>query len=260
MKTLEGKVAIVTGGGTGIGKETAIIFAREGAIVVLAGRRLRPLEEVATQVKQAGGHAVARATDLEDGNAAAELGDWTVAEFGRVDILVNNAGHGSKARSIRYLREVEWQSVYKVNVEGVYRLTQACVNPMIEQGGGVVITVSSYASIRPGLLGGAAYSSAKAASHNLMYHTNVELNARGIRACTIIPAEVDTPILNNRPLPPDAEARSTMMMPEDIAQAIYLCATMPARTVVEEIRLRPTQARDVSEELQAAAEAKSPRS
>ena len=259
MKTLEGKVSIVTGGGTGIGKETAIIFAREGAKVVLAGRRPEPLEEVVAEVKREGGHAVARATDLEDGDAAAALGSWTVSQYGRIDILVNNAGHGSKARSIRYINDAEWQSVYKVNIEGVYRLTQACVNPMIEQGGGVVITVSSYASIRPGLLGGAAYSSAKAAAHNLMHHTNVELNSKGIRACTIIPAEVDTPILNNRPLPPGAEARSTMMMPEDIAQAIYLCAAMPSRTVVEEICLRPTQARDVSEELQAAAEARSPR-
>ena len=258
MNSLEGQVSIITGGGTGIGKETALIFGREGARIVLAGRRPGPLEEVAAQVNQAGGHAVIRATDLEDGDAAAALGEWTVAEYGRVDILVNNAGHSSKGRSVRYVSEAEWQSVFKINVEGVYRLTQACVNPMIEQGGGVVITVSSYASIRPGLLGGAPYSAAKAASHNFMNHTNAELNSKGIRASTILPAEVDTPILNNRPLPPSEDARATMMMPEDIAQAIYLCAAMPARTVVEEILLRPTQARDVSQDIKVAAEARSP--
>ena len=92
-----------------------------------------------------------------------------------------------------------------------------------------------------------------------MHHTNAELNAKGIRASTILPAEVDTPILNNRPLPPSEDARAAMMMPEDIAQAIYLCAAMPARTVVEEIVLRPRQARDVAKELVAAAQAGSPK-
>ena len=84
-------MSIITGGGTGIGKETALIFGREGARIVLPGRRPGPLEEVAAQVNQAGGHAVIRAADLEDGDAAAALGEWTVAEYGRVDILVNNS-------------------------------------------------------------------------------------------------------------------------------------------------------------------------
>lgn len=253
MGQLDGQVAIITGAGTGIGREAAIMFANEGAKVVVAGRRIEPLNEVVSVIESNGGTAVARSVDLENGDAAASLGEWTLSEYGQVDVLVNNAGHSSKVRSIRYVGVEEWESVFKVNVEGVYRLTQSVVDSMIERGAGTVITTSSMAALRPGLLGGAAYSAAKAASYNLMRGINAELNAKGIRACTVLPAEVDTPILNNRPHNPDAEARATMMMPEDVAAAILLCATLPGRTLIEEIVMSPTMPRDRSLDMAAAA-------
>ncbi len=258
MGTLDGKVAIVTGGGTGIGKETARMMAAEGAKVVIAGRRQQPLDEVVAGINASHGRVVARAADLEDGDAAAALGGWTLKHFGRVDIVVNNAGHSSKARSIRWVAAEEWQSVFKVNVEGVYRLTQSVIEDMVKRGDGTVITVSSMAALTPGLLGGAPYSAAKAASLALMREINTELRNRGIRACTIIPAEVDTPILNKRPLPPDEKARSTMMRPEDVAEAIMLCATMPSRTLVSEIVMMPTFQRDTSKDIEAARKAGAP--
>ena len=165
MGLLDGQIAIITGAGTGIGREAALMFANEGASLVLAGRRIEPLNEVVQLIESDGGTAVARSIDLEDGDAAAALGTWTLDEFGRVDILVNNAGHSSHARSIRYVSAEEWQSVFRVNVEGVYRLTQSVVNSMIERGSGTIITTSSYAALTTGLLGGASYSSAKAASY-----------------------------------------------------------------------------------------------
>jgi NADP-dependent 3-hydroxy acid dehydrogenase YdfG len=87
---------------------------------------------------------------------------------------------------------------------------------------------------------------------NLMGHINTELRDRGIRATTILPAEVDTPILEKRPVPPDAAARATMMQPEDVASAILFCALMPARTVVEEIVMSPTADRDRRIEIEVA--------
>ena len=258
MGKLDGQITIITGAGTGIGREAALMFAEEGATLVLAGRRLEPLEEIATIIKTNGGTAVAKSVDLEDGDAAAALGEWTIGEYGHVDILVNNAGHSSKVRSIKYVGTEEWESVFKVNVEGVYRLTQSVVGSMIERGGGTVVTISSMAALRPGLLGGAPYSAAKAASYNLMRGINAELNAQGIRACTVLPAEVDTPILNNRPHNPDADARATMMMAEDVAAAILLCATLPGRTVIEEIVMSPTQPRDRSVDMEAARNAGAP--
>ncbi len=258
MGLLESQIAIITGAGTGIGRETALLFAGEGASVVLAGRRVEPLNEVMQVITKNGGTAVIHSTDLEDGEAAAALGKWTLDEFGKVDILVNNAGHSSRVRSIRFVSSEEWESVFRVNVEGVYRLTQSVVNSMIERGSGTIITTSSYAALHPGLLGGAAYSAAKAASYNLMRGINAELNEKGIRATTILPAEVDTPILENRPHMPDAAARATMMMPEDVAQAILLCATLPGRTVIEEIVMSPTIPRDKTLDMAVAATVGSP--
>ena len=255
---LDGKVAIITGAGTGIGRSTALMFCEEGAVCVLVGRRPGPLEEVAAEIKAAGGTATVLPTDLEDGDAAADVAAQTVSKHGRVDILVNNAGHSSRVRSIKYVGAEEFDSVFKVNVEGVYRLTQAAVNDMLPRGEGTVITVSSMAAITPGLLGGIPYSAAKAAVFNMMRCMNTELRSEGIRATTILPAEVDTPILNNRPLPPDDEARSSMMQPEDIASAILLCATMPQRTLIEEMTLLPTKPRNVVADMKAAKSIQSP--
>jgi len=102
------------------------------------------------------------------------------------------------------------------------------------------------------LMGGVPYSSAKSAVAAMMTAMRQELREHNIRTCTIYPAEVDTPILDNRPLPPDAKARSTMMMPEDIADAILLCMRMPQRTIVQDLIISPTIQRDVSEDMKIA--------
>lgn len=252
MGALDGQVAIITGAGTGIGREAAKMFAAEGAKVVVVGRRAQPLESVVDEIKSTGGEAVARPTDLEDGDAAAAIAGFTIETFGKVDILVNNAGHASKVRSIRYVQPDEWESVFKINIDAVYRLTQACLPDMLSRGQGTVITTSSLAALNPGIVGGAPYSAAKAASYNLMRGVNSELRSLGIRATAIIPGEVDTPILEGRPSVPDADARAMMMQPEDVARAILLCATLPERTLIEEIVMMPTKPRDMSEELKVA--------
>lgn len=252
MRVMDGKVSIITGAGTGIGKVAAVMFAEAGSDLVLAGRRKAPLDEVAELARKHPVEVEVRPTDLENGEAAADLGKWSLERFGKVDILVNNAGHSSRVRSLRYVGPEEWDSVFKVNVEGVYRLTQSVLANMIDRGAGTVITVSSMAALNPGLLGGAPYSAAKAASLNMIRGMNTELAKFGIRACAIMPGEVDTPILENRPRPPDADDRSTMMQPEDIAQAIFLCAAMPQRTIVEQVVMMPTKRRDTSRDMVAA--------
>src|SRR2546429_6693856 len=109
MGRLHGQVAIVTGGGSGIGRATARMLAAEGEQVIVAGRRPEPLAAVVAEIEQAGGRAAAKACDLEETARAGELATWTLATCGRVDILVNNAGHSSRVRSVRWVSEEEWR-------------------------------------------------------------------------------------------------------------------------------------------------------
>ena len=118
--------------------------------------------------------------------------------------------------------------------------------------------MASLAALKSGLVGGAPYGAAKAGARNLMSHVHNVFRDQGIRATTILPAEVDTPILDNRPRPPDAEGRATMMQAEDVARAILLCATLPARTVIEEIVMSPTRTRNMTAELEVARHLGSP--
>jgi NAD(P)-dependent dehydrogenase (short-subunit alcohol dehydrogenase family) len=252
MGVLDGQVAIMTGGGTGIGRSAALMLAAEGALVVVSGRRKAPIEAVAAEIAVVGGRAAARVCDVARPAEARALAEWTVAQYGRVDVLVNNAGHSSKARNVRWVPQEEWDSVIGVNLTGVYALTQAVLPSMIARGGGTIITVSSLAALKPGLIGGAPYGAAKAGVRNLMGHVHTVLREKGIRATTIMPAEVDTPILDNRPLVPDDRARATMMQAEDVARAIMLCVTLPARTVIEEMVMSPTILRDQSADLKTA--------
>ena len=259
MALLKGKNAIITGAGSGIGRETAKLFAKEGCNLVLSGRREEPLLQVKKEIHDninSDLKILVEPTDLEKLDQAKSLGENAIKSFGSIHILVNNAGHSSFARSIRYTSDEEWESVFKVNADGVFKLTQSVIENMIDNKYGTIITVSSIAALNPGLLGGASYSSAKAASLALMRSINSELNDKGIRTSTIMPAEVDTPILKGRPINPDNDARATMMMPEDVASMILLCATMPHRTVIQEIVMAPIKDRDRSVEIEAARKAK----
>lgn len=250
---LAGKVALITGAGTGIGRSTALMMAAEGAAVALAGRRAEPLDAVVKEIEKAGARAEARTCDVSNTGQARALAKWAEDTFGRVDILVNNAGFASKVRTLRWVSEEEWRSVVDVNLTAVYALTQSVLPAMLARKHGTIITVTSLAALRPGLISGAPYGAAKAGARNLMQDVHTEFRNQGIRATTIIPAEVDTDILENRPMPPDAAARATMMQAEDVAEAILFCATLPARTVIEEIVMSPTLDRDRSSELRVAA-------
>ncbi len=251
MKTLEGKVALVTGAGSGIGRATALMLAAEGARVAIAGRRKEPLEQVVAEIQRDKGTAVSKTCDLTKPHEARELGAWAVTTFGGVDILINNAGQSSHARSIRWVGQDEWDAVLGVNTTGVYALTQTVLPSMLERGAGTVVTVASLAALRPGGLAGVAYGVAKAGARAMMQALHAELRNRGIRATTIIPAEVDTPILDKRPLVPGEKERSTMMQADDVARAILLCCTMHQRTVLEEIVMSPTFQRDTSKDVAA---------
>ncbi|MFE4196724.1 SDR family oxidoreductase [Paenarthrobacter sp. NPDC056912] len=250
MGLLEGKVAVITGAGTGMGRSTAELLAAEGAHVVLVGRRLAVLEEVATGIKADGGSVHPHAADITSKEDVDALVAWVAGNLGAVDILVNNAGSASKVLNVRWIGQEEWNEVLDVNLNAVYLLTQAVLPGMLARNTGTIITVSSLAAVNPNLLGGAAYGAAKAAVRNFMTYLHNTFRNEGLRAVTILPGETATPILDNRARPPRAEERDAMVQPEDVARAIHLVATLPQRTVVQELVIAPTVQRDTSGDIE----------
>ncbi|GAA0903020.1 SDR family NAD(P)-dependent oxidoreductase [Pseudonocardia zijingensis] len=251
MSTLEKKVCLVTGAGSGIGAATAVALAAEGAVTVLVGRRRAPLEEVAATISAAGGTAHVEPAAIDDPAQVATLVDGVRERVGPVDVLVNVAGASSKIRNARWMPDEDWDAVVRVNLSGVFALTRAVLPDMLDRGAGTVITVSSVAAVRPGLLSGPAYGAAKAGVVNFMGYLNATYRNEGIRATSILPGEVDTPILDNRPLPPGEAERATMLRAEDVAAAVLLAASLPQRAVVEELLINPTHLRDLTADVEA---------
>lgn len=241
---LKGQVALVTGGGSGIGRSTALMLAAEGARVVVMGRRAEPLQAVVEEISDAGGEAWARQADLQQRDQLVALVRWIEEEIGPVGILVNNAGLTSRVRNIRWIEPDDWESAVSVNLTAVYVLIQAVLPGMLQAGAGTIVTVSSLAAVRPNLLGGAPYGAAKAAVTNLMGFVHGTFRNNNIRSTTILPGEVDTPIMDTRVRPPSAEERAAMVAPDDVARAILLACTLPQGTTIEQLVISPTRARD----------------
>jgi NADP-dependent 3-hydroxy acid dehydrogenase YdfG len=242
-RTLTGMTALITGAGTGIGRETALLLAEEGATVVLVGRRRHVLDDVAAAVTGNGGTALTRPTHIENAEDVRALVAWTRGTAGPVDILVNNAGGAGRVVDVRWTGEDEWNAVMGVNLTAVYLLTQAVLPDMLERGGGSIITISSLAAIRPTLLGGAPYGAAKAGVRNFMAYLRNSYRDEGVRATCILPGAVDTPVHDTRAVPPGPEQRAAMVRPEDVARAVLLCASLPERTLIEELVIAPTAQR-----------------
>ena len=234
--------------GSGIGKATAALFAAEGASVVLLGRTASKVDAVTAEIAASGAVARAHAVDVADRDAVHNATRAVFDEFGRVDVLVNGAGHNSHRRRLLSTTPEDIRRVLDSNLVGTIYCAQAVVPAMLEAGRGTIINVSSLAAVNPGPLGGMIYSAAKAAVNNFTAFLNVEFKNRGIRASVVIPGEVDTPILDDRPVPPSMEARGNMVTAEDVAQAILLIARLPQKSAIPELVIRPTLQRDRSGE------------
>jgi NADP-dependent 3-hydroxy acid dehydrogenase YdfG len=252
MGLIDGKVALVTGAGTGIGKETALLLSREGARVVLCGRRAAPLQNVAALIAEGDGKATVRAFDVGVREAVFEAAAWVKSNVDPIDILVNNAGSASKALNARFLSEDEWNSTIKTNLTAIFNLTQAVLPDMIAKRDGTIITVSSLAAINPNLLGGAAYGAAKAGVKNFMTYLHNTYRNQGIRATTILPGETNTPILDNRARPPSEAERAVMLQPHDVARAVLLCASLQKGAMIPELHICPTFMRNIDMDLETA--------
>jgi NADP-dependent 3-hydroxy acid dehydrogenase YdfG len=244
-------VSVVTGAGSGIGRATAVALAAGGGretTLVLVGRRSEALEETAALVEAAGGRPIVTAADVAD--PAAVDGVRAVAEAaGPVDLLVNNAGVNVPVRTLDRLAVRDWERIFQINATAPFLMTRALLSGMRVRRRGTIVNVSSMAALRPGAISGPAYGAAKAALVSFTESINVSERRHGIRACAICPGEVATPILDDRPVPPPAEARELMLQPEDVAATILHVAGLPPRAMIELVTMFPTAQRDTSAEL-----------
>lgn len=238
-KSLNGKVAVVTGGGTGIGAAVAVALAEEGAKVVVTGRREEKLKEAAAQFS--GEPAIqCRAADVGNRESANALFAWVRESVGPVDILVSSAGINVPKRSMAEGSPEDWDKVLQVNATGAYNCMYAVLPEMRDKKDGVIVNISSVAGVRASVLGGVAYSASKFAMAALGLTVAEEERNNGIRITNVYPGEVETPILDNRPVPVSAEHRARILQPEDVAAAVLMVVKLPARASVPELTIKPT--------------------
>lgn len=208
---LKGKVAIITGAGTGIGAATAERFAEEGAIVVLCGRRPGPLQEVVAKIEKAGGVAEAQPLDVADEVAFTKVVQDTAKKYGRLDILVNNAVVATGGL-IAYMSTEDWKASFSVTLDGTFYGTRAAMPIMMQQNSGSIVNVASVC----GLLGSlytAGYSSAKAAVINFTRVAALEGANHNIRVNVVIPGAVHTPSFEASVPEGDARAATAASIP-----------------------------------------------
>lgn len=188
---LENKVCIITGGGSGIGRAASLLFAKEGARLAIADKRLEAARAVADECKERGAEAIAIAVDVSKADDVKRMVDETVAKFGRLDVLLNNAGYGI-AGSVLETEEAAWDDLMAVNVRGVFLCTKYAIPAMKASGGGSIVNTASVVA-NVGIRNRAAYCASKGAVAALTRAVAIDHVADGIRCNAIAPGTIDTP-------------------------------------------------------------------
>lgn len=240
MGALQGKIAWVTGAGTGIGQAAAVALAREGATVVLTGRRKEPLEQTAATIRAAQGKAVVKPGDMMKAATVSAVAKEIEVEFGRCDILVNNAGLNVTERSWKQLTPEGVDTVVGANLNGAFYAVLAVLPMMRRQKDGVLIHTASWAGRWVSPLSGSAYNAAKHGAVAMSHSINMEECVNGIRSCVVCPGEVATPILDKRPVPVSAEDRAKMVQSDDCGDLIRYIACLPPHVCINEVVISPT--------------------
>jgi NAD(P)-dependent dehydrogenase (short-subunit alcohol dehydrogenase family) len=242
MSELTGKAALITGGGSGIGLAVARLFAGAGARVALAGRDPQKLRRAAEGLAGPGRDVFARPADVTRPEEAEALVHEVTDRFGAVHILVNNAGANIKARAFRELTPESWRHLLAANLDGAFYCAWAVLPQMRARRGGLIININSISGKRSSPLSGVAYNAAKFGLRALGLGLAAEEKEHGVRVANVYPGEVDTPILDQRPVPLTAEHRRSILQPEDVARAVLMIASLPPRATVPELVITPAGA------------------
>jgi len=231
---LAGKTALITGGGTGIGRACALLFAREGARVAVAGRSAEPLRAVVAEIERAGGQALAATCDVTQAQQVERAVRATVERFGALNVLVNNAGVLALG-SVEQTPESEWARVLGVNLTGTFLVSRAALPELRKAGGGSIVNISSLYGLI-GLKNRAAYAASKGGVTQLTRSMALDHAHEGIRVNCVCPAIVETEMIQqvfaNQPDPAALRRQrieqiplGRMGRPEDVAQlALFLAS------------------------------------
>jgi len=232
MNQLSGKVAIVTGASSGIGYETAKLFAKEGAKVVVTARRQAELNALVAEIENSGGEAVAVAGDIKDEQLARALVETAVGRYGGLDIAFNNAGSVGEIASVPEISTATWSEVLATNLTSAFLGAKHQIPAMVKRGGGSIIFTSTFVGHTVGFPGLGAYAASKAGLTGLMQVIASEYGAHGIRANALLPGGTDTPMGRAVINTPEARAfveglyaLKRLARPEEIARsALYLAS------------------------------------
>jgi len=237
MMDSERNVAWIVGGGSGMGRASAVALAASGWRVIVSGRRAGPLEETVELIRTAGGDAVAQPFDViaDDTHAAAER---AVAQWGRLDGLVTAAGLNSPQRTWADQPFDVLEAVMQTNLVGTTRVLTAAL-PALRSTAGVIVVISSYSAWGYQPLAGVAYSASKTALGAIVRTLNTQGAPDGVRACHLCPGDVDTPFVDKRRAVPTAEQRAVMLSPEDIGGTVAWVMNAPKHVRVDELVISP---------------------
>lgn len=232
MSRLNGKVAIITGASAGIGRASALLFAREGAKVVVGARRQAELDALVAEITTAGGHAVSVAGDVQDENYNQALVAKAVDTYGRLDIAFNNAGIMGEAGPSTGISKDGFQNALNVNLTGAFLGAKHQIGQMVKNGGGSVIFTSTFVGHTIGFPQVAAYAASKAGLIGLTQVLAAEFGPQAVRVNSILPGAVDTDMyrtMNNTPeavaFLEGAHALKRVGTPEELAKAVLFLAS-----------------------------------
>ena len=229
------KIAVVTGGGRGIGAAIACRLAAMGATSVVCGRSRAPLEATARSIQQAGGNCEPMECDVTEVKSVEALAEKVQKTWGRVDILVNNAGIGGFGGPLHQLAPPDWEAVLNTNLRGVYYCIRAFAPTMMAARRGDIVNISSLAG-KNALPNGAAYAASKWGLNGLTYSVAEELRQYNIRVSVVCPGSTVTELS-----PHAGKDVRKMLQPADVAHVVAMLVTQAPQSFASEVLLRPTQ-------------------
>ncbi len=231
--------AVVSGAGSGVGQGVALALVQRGWTVSLLGRRGEALKQTVALAGSLGSKMDTYPVDLAREAEVSKVVGAILIKFPEVQALVNAAGTNIPRRSLAELSRSDWKAVLDTNLNGTYYLVSELLPVMRRQGGGSIINLVSDAGIRANAKAGPSYVASKFAVSGLTQAINCEEQKNGIRATSIFPGDIDTPLLDKRPVPPKAEARVNMLQVADVTACVLLALELPSNAVIEELVLRP---------------------